>query len=97
MKMDIDEAIEWLYDLKHDIIYDEQAEALDMAIDSLGKQKPKKPIIKEWISIDDVELEYHCPTCGEVLVCSPERCECGQRIDWSIDWLNADYKNEVDE
>lgn len=40
-KMKIEEAIEWLYDLKHYIKYDEQAEALCMAIEALEKQIPK--------------------------------------------------------
>lgn len=42
--MDDREAIDWLYDLKHDIKYDEQAEALDIALDAL---KLKKELIEE--------------------------------------------------
>lgn len=41
MTMKIDEAIEWLYDLKHYIKYDEQAEALDIAIEYIHKQMLK--------------------------------------------------------
>lgn len=39
--MKIDEAIEWLYDLKHYITYDEQADAIDIAIECIHKQMPK--------------------------------------------------------
>lgn len=42
--MKIDETIEWLYDLKHYIKYDEQAEAMYLAIDAL---KLKKELIEE--------------------------------------------------
>lgn len=38
-QLETDEAIEWLYDMKHDIKHDERAEALDMAIEALRKKE----------------------------------------------------------
>lgn len=65
-------------------------QALDMAIETLGKQIPKKPILEPW-------SPAICPSCGEELSGSLgdgyykhyihlERCpniECSQRLDWS--------------
>lgn len=59
-------------------------EAIDMAISTLKKSIPKKPI---------VEVGYrYCPTCGEVVLSTIEQIKneynhdhcggCGQRIDW---------------
>ena len=55
-------------------------EALDMAIEALEKQVPKKPI-------DNNEREwFECPTCGRVIVTyyAGERhhCKCGQALNW---------------
>ena len=48
------------------IIPQKRAEALDMAIQALEKQIPKKPIMKQYF--EDLEDEYLCcPTCGEIL------------------------------
>lgn len=86
-KMNKEVAIEWLYDLKHYIKYDEQAEALDIAIEDVGRQIPKKPI-----------HDHHCPNCEygipipefaidefKPFAFYPTYCwECGQRIDWGM-------------
>lgn len=62
----------------------------ELAIEALGKQIPKKPILKPW-------SPAICPSCGEELSGSLgdgyykhyihlERCpniECSQRLDWS--------------
>ena len=48
------------------IIPQKRAEAIDMAINALEKQIPKKPIMKPYY--EDMEEEYLCcPTCGEIL------------------------------
>lgn len=47
--MDYRDAIDWLYDLKHEIRYDEQSDAIDMAIECIGKQIPKKPKVEIYI------------------------------------------------
>lgn len=69
-------------------------EALDMAIDVLGKQIPQKPIkanrvVKkngEYYLNDDNEY-YKCPVCVGYDVPLREKQEychcCGQKIDWS--------------
>lgn len=67
------------------------AEALDLAIQALEKQIPKKPIMKQYF--EDLEEEYLCcPTCGEILTDripadNKTFCfhcmNCGQKLDWS--------------
>ena len=58
--------VEWNYPLDYGI-------ALDMAIEALEKQLPKKPIDK-----------YNCPRCRGQLLGKVKHCEdCGQAIDWS--------------
>lgn len=70
---------------------DEKAEnALRIAIESIEKQIPKKPldvyIIREYGCVET----YTCPSCsykhkkGSAATCGYDYCtECGQRIDWS--------------
>ena len=53
-------------------------EALDLAMEALEKQIPKKLVIGE-------EL-YHCPGCGEkdAILQGDNYCfNCGQALDWS--------------
>ena len=63
------------------IIPQKRAEAIDMAINALEKQIPKKPI-----SYDDCEQFFIRCTCGK---CTDTRffhgyCTwCGQKLDWS--------------
>lgn len=55
---------------------------LDMAIQALEKQIPKKPIRKP--NADMTYEEVTCPSCGRYV--SQYRneyyCECGQKLDW---------------
>jgi hypothetical protein len=61
--------------------------AINMAIQALEKQVPKKPVIKEW-------SPARCPTCGAELSedmgdgyykhwYSKKVCDCGQKLDWN--------------
>ena len=62
------EAIKELHEIRPrgGIIPQKRAEAIDMAINALEKQIPKKTILKQYF--DDMEEEYLCcPTCGEIL------------------------------
>lgn len=66
-------------------------DAVDVAIQALEKQIPKKPIMKQYF--EDLEEKYLCcPTCGEILTDripadNKTFCfhcmNCGQKLDWS--------------
>lgn len=62
-------------------------DALAMAIEALEKQIPKKPKVKEWFAIDDVEKTYNCPCCGmdynRFYIGKTHCMYCSQAIDWS--------------
>lgn len=87
------EAIKELHEIRPrgGIIPQKRAEALDVAIQALEKQIPKKPIMKQYF--EDLEEEYLCcPTCGEILTDRVPadnktfyfHCmNCGQKFDWS--------------
>ena len=65
-------------------------ESMEIAINALEKQIPKKPIMKPYF--DDMEEEYLCcPTCGEMLTDRIPmdnkdfyfHClNCGQKFNW---------------
>lgn len=73
------------------IIPQKRADALDVAIQALEKQIPKKPVMKQYF--ENLEDEYLCcPTCGEILTDRIPadnktfyfHCmNCGQKLDWS--------------
>ncbi len=83
--MTIEEAIK---DIKENIQPSVGGKSLEMAIEALEKQIPKKPYIQQ-IEVYDC---YECPNCdsflGYVSECKEEYyqnnyCpECGQSIDW---------------
>lgn len=91
--MEESEAIKELHGIRPrgGIIPQKRAEALDVAIQALEKQIPKKPIMKQ--CFEDLEEEYLCcPTCGEILTDRIPadnktfyfHCmNCGQKFDWS--------------
>ena len=66
-------------------------EAIQIAIQALEKQIPKKPIMKQYF--ENLEDDYLCcPTCGEILtdrIPSDNKTfyfhcmNCGQKFDWS--------------
>ena len=62
-------------------------EALDMAIEALEKQIPKRPLIYEerWYfsPTPNDDWGYECPCCGNQEIDYPEHhCTCGQALDW---------------
>ena len=75
------EAIKELHNIRPrgGIIPQKRAEALDVAIQALEKQIPKKPDFTE-----DKEFVL-CPCCnGNGLADKQEYCDnCGQKLDWS--------------
>lgn len=72
------------------IIPQKRAEALDVAIQALEKQIPKKPIMRQYF--ENLEEEYLCcSTCGQILTDripadNKTFCfhcmNCGQKFDW---------------
>lgn len=72
------------------IIPQKRAEALDVAIQALEKQIPKKPIMRQYF--ENLEEEYLCcPTCWQILTDRIPadnktfyfHCmNCGQKFDW---------------
>ena len=59
---------------------------LDIAIECVEKQIPKKPIAREHDELRGAIL-FHCPTCDDDFNCNEYEetycAECGQAIDWS--------------
>ena len=54
-------------------------EALDIAIEVLEKQLPKKPIEHS----AKFAAFYECPSCGSIDEYGQKNCDnCGQRLDW---------------
>lgn len=52
--------------------------AIDMAINALKKQIPKKP------KTDDRYIMYICPCCNDFIKVNHNYCtNCGQKLDWS--------------
>lgn len=90
--MEESEAIKELHKIRPrgGIIPQKRAEALDVAIQALEKQIPKKPIMKQYF--EDLEEKYLCcPTCGEILTDRIPadnktfyfHCmNCGQKFNW---------------
>ena len=60
----------------------EHREAIDMAIQALEKQIPKKPVKKSFIvPYEGINV---CPSCKEPLGGKRHYCsKCGQKLDWS--------------
>lgn len=80
--MKIQEAIENLKYLISGDCTDNQmnfVEEIEMAINALEKQIPKKPY-------EDYNGEIHkdkCPTCHITLFPNEHHCKCGQSLDWN--------------
>lgn len=94
--MTTQEAIETLKLMQGQIEWDypmEYAVAVEMAVDALEKQIPKKPIITE--DIFKCSYKYRCPECAMylgsrgkhsiIIFKKPKYCSCGQKLDWSED------------
>lgn len=71
------EAIKELHEIRPrgGIIPQKRAEAIDVAINALEKQIPKKP------KTDDRYVMYICPCCNDFIKVSHNCCQnCGQKI-----------------
>jgi len=59
---------------------DKSKELLEVTIQALEKQEPKKVVIK-WL--DNIIFKAYCQTCGdELLDHRNEVCKCKQIVDW---------------
>ena len=64
-------------------------EAIDVAIDTLGKQVLKTVEVRK-ASIRNLDItsesvigyDYFCPTCGDELTVPVDTCKCGQKLKW---------------
>lgn len=79
----------------------EQVDALEMAIEALEKQIPKKPIFVYTVNMkaldEPIQTDvWHCPTCGLTYNTKEHHCICGQKIDWSCDNLLNKIKIATD-
>lgn len=65
------------------VIPQRRAEAIDIAIEALEKQIPKKPT--EVFDKTDLLTDYFCPSCGIAINkwCGCDNNDCNQKIDWS--------------
>ena len=84
--MTIEEAIEQLK-LNKPSAYSELRNSIDMAIDALENQIPKKPYdVDEREENDFYYLGFMCPSCNKAIVGQPYRpnyCKhCGQALNW---------------
>lgn len=83
------EAIKSLELCKESRIFIPNNIVLDLAIQALEKQIPKKPIIidRRFQNGDEVCVEWKCPVCGLNVIEEPpcqEYCQsCGNKLDWS--------------
>ena len=64
-------------------------EALDIAINALEKQIPKKPTPIDYEKYMDIVKNalflkgaYWCPNCNHVVKCGTYCSDCGQKLDW---------------
>jgi hypothetical protein len=70
------------YSIDHQKKAENQTELMNITIEALEKQIPKKPI-KHFVKPFGFPC-YECPICGESDVCGQKYCdECGQALDWS--------------
>ena len=102
-KQEIEKAISYWSEFKTEIKdlrkqhpyidWDEQEKAVDLAIEALGKQVPKKPVkctTNKPVKIGNVTFSkgtsvYKCPNCGGLITYYKYCCSCGQAIDWRND------------
>lgn len=81
--MTVQEAIKWLKHPRHSANeVSERLEAIQIAIVSMEKQIPKKPLVDSYGEIGMGFLIPLCPCCQEPLEEGEHHCKCGQKLDW---------------
>lgn len=61
---------------------DKTVENFKAAISVLEKQVAKKPVN---LFVNGNDKDDYCPECGNFIDCRFAYCECGQKLDWSVD------------
>lgn len=68
----------------------EYYEAIELAVEALEKQAPKKPI-RMYREVTSRLKAWRCPSCGDIWCNKHNYCySCGQRLDWNLDWSKED-------
>lgn len=85
--MNKQEAIEILKCGEVSIYYDDHEEALNIAIECIEKQIPKKPEFDVLLTFNDDEVPVpYCPVCAYTIYEEDNFCSnCGQAILWESD------------
>ncbi|NLC14593.1 MAG: hypothetical protein GX768_11200 [Chloroflexi bacterium] len=77
--------LEWRHRFPADLAPD-YIEALEMAIEALERQMPKKPLEQRYVNYEiENELIGHCPSCRikwDVAFWQKYCSNCGQKLDW---------------
>ena len=77
--------LEWRHRFPADLAPD-YIEALEMAIEALERQMPKKPLEQRYVNYEiENELIGHCPSCRikwDVAFWQRYCSNCGQKLDW---------------
>ena len=93
MKITNEEAIQTLKDIypsQKQIVtgeYPHVAESIDLAIEALEKQIPKKPndisTYEGWVVKSEEGYFFGtCPFCKSHVIIEQKTCDCGQKLDW---------------
>lgn len=87
MKITNEEAIKMLKEFAIVDAIQEDYDVIDMAIEALEKQIPKKPndisTYEGWV-VKGEEGHFFgtCPFCKSHVIIEQKTCDCGQRLDW---------------
>ncbi len=87
MKITNEEAIKMLKEFAIVDAIQEDYDVIDMAIEALEKQIPKKPndisTYEGWVVKSEEGYFFGtCPFCKSHVIIEQKTCDCGQKLDW---------------